>query len=474
MAPVGISLVLLLIWMPARRACETALHGLTEITLRLGEIVDLPQKIVKDGLIDVRLPFVMSDEDIRATGGGAIINPSLAVSATGDRLIIAARLHRRSSHLSFESSNTFTNTTNNTKNGSTYNYEAVLQEIWHSQIVVGSVKMDADDWKLFFDGKVPGDAIVLQPWSGLRMEGGRRWRYPNLCEREKYVPGNKTLIRLIVTGPEDPKVIPLTRTRGFCDNSGIDCSNPRPPDDFCSLSTKNCDTCHSRWCTEKEVQIAFSSYTPKAGKDCKRRDVTQMFLAAGVDAGQPDKVSTGLHLKCGQWNHNEKNWIPFQRHGKTYVVYSLVPHLVHELIHDGNGTCGPQFRSVSPQLAQMQEKNLDQAYRGSAQAVYVDAPAANLSMPQPHFLALFHVADLKVRRYWHHAYRFSPNPPFQILQVSKALPLQALPPRPSAPPFAFASGLVVHGNQVTIAYAAGDREPRALSMTLSRLDEFFA
>ena len=38
MAPVGISLVLLLIWMPARRACETALHGLTEITLRLGEI----------------------------------------------------------------------------------------------------------------------------------------------------------------------------------------------------------------------------------------------------------------------------------------------------------------------------------------------------------------------------------------------------------------------------------------------------
>ena len=27
------------------------------------------------------------------------------------------------------------------------------------------------------------------------MEDGKNWTYPNLCEREKYVPENKTLIR---------------------------------------------------------------------------------------------------------------------------------------------------------------------------------------------------------------------------------------------------------------------------------------
>ena len=30
---------------------------------------------------------------------------------------------------------------------------------------------------------------------GLRMEDGKSWTYPNLCERQKYIPKNKTLIR---------------------------------------------------------------------------------------------------------------------------------------------------------------------------------------------------------------------------------------------------------------------------------------
>ncbi|CAE7191314.1 mdmB [Symbiodinium necroappetens] len=461
MAPAGISMVLLLIWLGG--------WFLPAPTVE----VDLPAKIHQDGLLDVRLPLVMSDKDMRATGGGVFINPSIAVSPDGNRLIIAARLHRRSSRLLRESSNSIGNESNVTNNATKHDYEAVLEEIWHSQIVVGSVRMAAEDWRRFFSGQLP--EMTLRPWSGLRMEDGKNWTYPNLCEREKYVPENKTLIRLVVTGPEDPKVIPLTQ--GYCDKSSADCSTPREPGDLCGSSRDHCRNCHSRWCSSEEVQIAFSSYTPKAGKDCKRRDVMQMFLASGVDAKAVDKVSQGLHLKCGQWNHNEKNWIPFQRNSRTYVVYSLVPHLVHELVHDGQGTCGSQFRTLFPPLAQMQEKNLDKAYRGSGQAVHVDASAAraaNLTLRQSHFLALFHVADLKVRRYWHYAYRFSPDPPFQILQVSKALPLQELPPRPFAPRFAFASGLAVHGHQVTIAYAAGDREPRALSMTLSRLDEFFA
>lgn len=196
-----------------------------------------------------------------------------------------------------------------------------------------------------------------------------------------------------------------------------------------------------------------------------------MFLASGVNVRHPEHVIQGRHLRCGQLDHNEKNWIPFQREGKTYVVYSLIPHVVRELAD--TGSCGQQWRSIFPKLEEMQSRLLEMAIRGSAQAVYVNAPNATPHLPRPHYLALFHAADLKVRRYAHYAYRFSPKPPFQILQVSKVLPLEMLPPMPGAPAFAFASGLVVHDQQVILTYAAGDREPRALLMSLSRLDDFF-
>ncbi|CAJ1415009.1 unnamed protein product, partial [Effrenium voratum] len=132
-----------------------------------------------------------------------------------------------------------------------------------------------------------------------------------------------------------------------------------------------------------------------------------------------------------------------------------------------------EWRTVFPKLEDIQENRLDVALRGSAQAVYVDEPDITANLMKPHFLGLFHVADLKVRRYAHYAYRFSPEPPFAILQVSKPLPLLGLPPEVGSAPFAFASGLAVHGDQVILSYAAGDREPRAMLMSLGRLDAFF-
>ncbi|CAJ1357731.1 unnamed protein product [Effrenium voratum] len=207
--------------------------------------------------------------------------------------------------------------------------------------------------------------------------------------------------------------------------------------------------------------------------NCSGRDVVQMFLSSGVNVRHPDRVNHGLHLRCGQMDHNEKNWIPFQKEGRSFIVYSLVPHLVRELVYDGNGTCGKEWRTVFPKLEDIQENRLDVALRGSAQAVYVDEPDITANLMKPHFLGLFHVADLKVRRYAHYAYRFSPEPPFAILQVSKPLPLLGLPPEVGSAPFAFASGLAVHGDQVILSYAAGDREPRAMLMSLGRLDAFF-
>jgi len=416
----------------------------------------LPDLIEGDGYLDIHLPLQLSAEDWSITGGGAFINPS--ISLVDGNLVVAARLHRRSYKVS------------------SYENGTLLEEIWFSKILLGSIFFSSRDWSaLNSSGTIPGGQIPLRPWNGLRMMDSKPWVYPNMCYRERWLPENKTMLRFVVTGPEDPKVFPLTFTAASCSQQPTDCWSVRKhlASDWCSTSELNCEQCNLRWCSPSEqVQVAFNSYTPKEdGVSCHHRDVSQMFLASGVDVRHPDLVNHGRHLKCGQLDHDEKNWIPFQRDGETYVVYSLLPHLVRQL--DTDGRCGQQWRSIFPKLEKMQSQQLDMAIRGSAQAIYVDVPNATRQLPRPHFLALFHAADLKVRRYAHYAYRFAPMPPFQILQVSKPLPLQMLPPTPGAPAFAFASGLVVHQDQVILTYAAGDREPRAFLMSLSRLDEFF-
>lgn len=232
--------------------------------------------------MDIHLPLRMSAEDWSTTGGGAFINPS-ATLVDESRLILAARLHRRSYRKS-----TFENGT-------------LLEEIWFSQIFLGSLSFDSEDWQaLNASGAIPGGQINMRPWDGLRMVDSKPWTYPNMCYRERWLPENKTMLRFVVTGPEDPKVFPLT-TAGSCSNSRTDCWSLREPTDWCGKSPSHCETqCNSRWCSHQEVQLAFNSSSPKEGKSCDRRDVSQMFLASGVNVRHPEHVIQGRHLRCGR------------------------------------------------------------------------------------------------------------------------------------------------------------------------------
>eukprot|EP00931_Biecheleriopsis_adriatica_P041196 TRINITY_DN23575_c1_g1_i1.p1 TRINITY_DN23575_c1_g1~~TRINITY_DN23575_c1_g1_i1.p1 ORF type:complete len:1725 (-),score=288.88 TRINITY_DN23575_c1_g1_i1:45-5219(-) len=421
-------------------------------------IEELPEKLRFDGLLDVRLPLRLDEWDSEDRAGGAIINPSVALLEDGKTLVIAARLHRRSSNL-----------TMGEYKGSRVH---VMEEFWHSEILLGRLEMNETSWNQFTsDGLL--ESISLYSWTGLRGKKGQSWSYPSLCSREKWLPSNKTLIRLTVTGPEDPK--PFVHRTRFCDKSGDSCSAPREKTDWCSKAEQHCTgKCKSKWCEGSEVKIAFNSYSPDNevnGAECPSKPVSQMYLASGVDVRRPEEELTGQHLMCGHLERAEKNWILFETNRSRYVVYSVLPHVVLELRDDG--TCGQRFTSVFAPLAHLQAKLVHAALRGSAQAVFVNAPNATPNLPIAHFLALMHVTDTKDHRYAHYAYRFTAEPPFQMLQVSEQLPLLTLSPGAGAKAFAFASGLVVRGQEVMITYAAGDREPRAMTMSLSRLDEFF-
>jgi hypothetical protein len=353
--------------------------------------------------------------------GSHLMNPSIIVQ--DGQVLVAARSHR------LEVSRGY----------GMYNGSFVTLEFhtWYSEIVLGGAVFDAEAWNQWPRTGVAPFEASLEAWEGLRTPSENHWR--NLCLHETWVPENNTLIMKQVTGPEDPKII-----------AGAGGAN-------------------------LDVRVAFNSMPPNGpeGWCSDESSYSQMYLASGVDPLKADEPTVGRHLQCGFTNDAEKNWIPFTYEDQLYFVYEPSPHTVVKASADG--TCEEVHETNFPALQDLAPSKSSYKIRGSGQAVLVNDTEATPNLQRAHFLALFHVYDESSHRYANYAYRFTPEPPFAVLQVSEELPLMKAASDESAmPAFAFASGLAVQNRTVVIAYGAGDRDARALVMTLDRLDEFFA
>lgn len=121
-------------------------------------------------------------------------------------------------------------------------------------------------------------------------EDGAPWK--DLCVVERWIAENRTLMRMIVTGPEDPKVV--------------------------NLGSK--------------TLLAFDSHPPKSS-GCRKNSrgswesVPQMYLATleGPDSSRSVKA---YRLQHGSADLAEKNWIPFVHAGGLHFVYTPLPHYV--------------------------------------------------------------------------------------------------------------------------------------------------
>jgi len=306
--------------------------------------------------------------------GATLINPSVLFQDNGSKLVLTARRHQRSSERLTD-----------TYRGQTV---TVIEETWHSDILFATAEIDDASWSSFLHGGYGLQLRNLAPWTGLRTEAGGPWQH--LCVREHFVPDNNTLFRLVVTGPEDAKI--------FQSGDGFG--------------------------------VAFNSYPPLGRHGCGEQGaVSQMYFAESVQPLHPTQESTGLHLQCGANAKAEKNWIPFTPTGQQHLhfVYSILPHVVVEVLPGGG--CGMQYTTMYQPLMALSAGRAHLAIRASAQAVLIDDPERTPSLPRKHFLALLHMVDTETRRYAHFAYRFSTEPPFEILQVSSQLPLRTAPPR---------------------------------------------
>jgi peptidoglycan/LPS O-acetylase OafA/YrhL len=146
------------------------------------------------GSIDIRLALnriTSETSDI-----GVIINPSLTFIDNGDEieLILVGREHGIQVKQVQD----------------TYNGQPAtrIDQTWHSAVFIGIKSFKADvlhQW-LNQDKGYPDDEELrmdVYPVELLTSDGSK---WDKLCTRDTYIPENKTLIRIIVTGPEDPRL----------------------------------------------------------------------------------------------------------------------------------------------------------------------------------------------------------------------------------------------------------------------------
>jgi len=362
-------------------------------------------------MIDVELPLV----DSEGSSMGLLMNPSFAVNES--RLVVTARRHKL--EVSF-------------RNG-WYNWSAatIQDQTWVSSVLLGETVLDGAAWNAWPTSGVSPFEVTLTPWYWLRTETDQRWRH--LCTPEEYDATNNTVIRHVVTGPEDAKA--------FFHNGN--------------------------------VSVSFDSFPPNGQEGCAMgQDVPQMYMSRNV-AVDGDEFNVGKHLECGADDAPEKNWIPFEYESETYMVYRPEPQQVLKIAEDG--TCQNLYSSSFEPLAKLLSAYPQAEIRGSGQAVFVNATNSTPNLARPHYLAAFHIYDTRNKTYAHFAYRFAHQPPFNVLQVSSQLDLvEARATDTPSKPFAFVSGLALVNDTVAIAYGSGDRAARALVMTLPRLDDMFA
>ena len=383
---------------------------------------------VADGARDVRLNWTANAADFAVAR--TLINPSILWS--GGRLLRAARAHA----ITCAANRSFT-----------YKGEAAteLTTTWHSDIVLGGgeaveghadseawASWDVESWGL--DGTAPLRLLETNHDAGSLLG--------TLCgDVTSWQPTNKTLLRMRVTGAEDPKLFKLPTS----DSASSGATSP----------------------SFESVGIAFSHFTCQAMGETSRYGMFQIIeqvnvlSEAGIFSGQASP------LPCGSTDgRDEKNWIAFRHEDRLRYVYSIAPHVV-KTVSATSGECG-----VEPDLMTTKEGS-EEVFEAmtalkSVEGMRLHGSGTAIRWSNDRYLNLFHTKD-GTDRYVTMAYLMSASSPFAITNVSRPLPLQG-----GNASFASSLTLSPGGTKVIVGYGVADAESRALVMSKDYVASLFS
>ena len=215
--------------------------------------------------LDVRLNWTSATR-------GALINPSLLL--INGEIVRAARAHSLRSERGEGAYRV---------PGESF-VRIVVEETasWSSDIVLaaepygGNLSAPFEDWRLWdLDGSLATGAPATLSRPSLLSHLGDGAAWGALCEPvAAFYEANNTVVRKVVGGPEDPKLVSLPGGGAW--------------------------------------GLAFNSYPPKhlAGNcDGKARAVSQMYLARDGAALASGDDAPAVRLACGETEADEKNWI---------------------------------------------------------------------------------------------------------------------------------------------------------------------
>lgn len=369
--------------------------------------------------VDVRLNWTVELSDFAEERD--VINPNLLWS--GGRLRRAARAH---------------SVVRCVNRSGTYN-GSVATEItttWYSDLAIDLDSTDEADeeawaqwnvsaWRL--DGSAPLRRLDLrsgddEPWGPLSAAAPR------------WYAKNRTLLRTVVSGAEDPKLVALPPSFG------------------------------------EGIGVAFSSLPPlwnQEGLGTSGVPRYQMYQTVGAvvsippDSPHPHRYrAVASRLQCGLAGTHEKNWISFARGNRLHYVWKVFPHWV--ITADMEGGCLPA-RYVSSESTVTEELHM----LASTEGLQLHGSGSAIAWSEEHNLALFHTKDA-LGRYVSFAYLMLSRPPFTVTNVSRPLPLQG-----GVHSFASSVSIVPGGAKVVVAYGVADAQSRALVMSTDFLRSLF-
>lgn len=367
--------------------------------------------------VDVRLNWTTESSDFAQERD--LINPNLLWS--GGQLRRAARAH------------------------------AIVRCVNSSGVYNGSVATEItytwySDLAMDLDSTGAADEGAWAQWnvSGWRLDGSAPLRRltlhsanheawgPQVVERTQptWHAQNRTLVRMMVSGAEDPKLMELPLSFG----GGIG--------------------------------VAFSSLPPTSLEGVSGMPKYQMYQTFGAVVTMPESGggqsyrAVAARLQCGLVGKHEKNWIPLAHGGRLHYVWAVFPHWV--ISANAQGECLPaRYTSgdsaVTDALARL----------ASAEGIELHGSGSAIDWSDENKLALFHTKDVR-GQYVTFAYLMLSRPPFTVTNVSRPLPLQG-----GGRSFASSLSRVPGGTKVAVAYGVADVQSRVLIMSTEYLLSLF-